>query len=999
MEDAKTPDKTLVAENPDGKTIKAGNFVAMGLLGQATGSCPEKCGAVESQSEALPEGHGKKIIAGNGVCEGEKCASGDLTSVIVSQVVNGGHALEVDKVSSLRDCADGEFRREEHSSGRVLAKGNYTLAIDGVSTGRNVNDSGDDISLYVELPGPLHQTGYSEDMDCVGLTKDGARKECEKEPIKRFCVGDVVWVRMKNQSWRPGKICGDSNAMICSKEGYRINCHVVQYFGASHFTWCPPYNLRHFHDNFDQLVGGNQGRNFTGAVEKAMDEFMRCLKSEINCSCMVKQGGSSDKEGKYLQEFRFGKSVTKFEPMEFLSRIKQLAVAVSKPPMLEFAVAKIHVEAFSCFRGHLQLHIDELWEQSPKKRNGGKNGSMTTKINSNALVGDKNSTPVEGTGACHKETLGQNDLESRSRKRKRKQFFEINFRREDLDLGEDLLTTPSAKETGNLGSPSKTNNQSFDLRERKRSKYLSYPYVSLEHKNNRPDEKEKSSGLEMKVLGGGEDVVGLSGASSISSDKRFRNRWFKNFISDTSISSKPEFLGASVSDLLSELSRASVDCSYQSKSKTFALVEWFFSRFRISAFHDESIYERHCKNTIWGNAAEIQTPPGKVAEEISQTLPPMQKVWKNTNKSGNSVISNVENATNGTAANNNCGIGILPSSDKGPVYNNGREEQGTSVASQKIDQIANIPDLNSCVGGVPNLLSLSPQAVTKIHEKATLQVVNGNISEPVTLSECLHGKGPFSTNHLPVEGNVTCSTFSISDTDGKIISFGPSTRDPPLISCGTVKTEGKPVAEKRKRKEIPVSEQVISGATGIPDLNWGLAETGTFTNLGAKRGRGRGRGGNPGRPTKTYAPSAQLVKYSRKWFNGEPPKEPESQPLQSPGAPPHVFFTKAADGDKSFRSSEKGNNTFGRTPVSCQLLPVAASPTSPSKGELKTSEMPAAPKAVVAPPIDAIRQNLEMMTSMLQKSGDGLSPEMRRKLESEINSLMKKVSSMSKSSS
>lgn len=127
----------------------------------------------------------------------------------------------------------------------------------------------------------------------------------------------------------------------------------------------------------------------------------------------------------------------------------------------------------------------------------------------------------------------------------------------------------------------------------------------------------------------------------------------------------------------------------------------------------------------------------------------------------------------------------------------------------------------------------------------------------------------------------------------------------------------------------------------------------------------------------------------------------------------YVVFARSSDAADALQYLET-SNPFGPALVSYRLqhLPTAtsglgpdknlsmppvqpvSSPSNPSQG---TS--PPAGEVAATPPISIIRQNLEMMTSMLEKSGDNLTPKMKAKLEADITGLMKKVSTMAGSSS
>ena len=127
-----------------------------------------------------------------------------------------------------------------------------------------------------------------------------------------------------------------------------------------------------------------------------------------------------------------------------------------------------------------------------------------------------------------------------------------------------------------------------------------------------------------------------------------------------------------------------------------------------------------------------------------------------------------------------------------------------------------------------------------------------------------------------------------------------------------------------------------------------------------------------------------------------------------------VVFVNGSDAGEAFRSLEK-SSPFGLALVNYRLYHLSAPPpmASPagnglqkpanfqSMGGFKIAAKPSGlkPHNGETPDLVMMRKNLEMMTSMLEKAGDSLSPETRAKLEGEVKGLLKKVSSMVGSSS
>ncbi|CAL0314751.1 unnamed protein product [Lupinus luteus] len=153
-----------------------------------------------------------------------------------------------------------------------------------------------------------------------------------------------------------------------------------------------------------------------------------------------------------------------------------------------------------------------------------------------------------------------------------------------LNMTENGAVTEAMEKNRNVGS---------DSRDRRKSKYLSYPYTNVRSRHK--DFSDETEGIRTpcrshKAKASSTDTKTLNGSPSFAKagSKKFRRNWYRKFISCNTISSSPEFISSSSSELLSGLYSKALDCTFSIDKKRFGLVEWFFCRYRVSEFHDEA---------------------------------------------------------------------------------------------------------------------------------------------------------------------------------------------------------------------------------------------------------------------------------------------------------------------------------------------------------------------------------------------------------------------------
>ena len=1076
--------KTLETENSDDKTPKE----ASGSFGLR--EVNENFSGLASVSDIFMEENGKMVNTNRDLGVQNLEVATELVTVEIGSEMEGWvKGDEVEKGCLVKGCIDGEIEQKtdfigsesckeneaemdllqsqfdgdvEDSGGNVIedvgVKENdqdegrsedKPLGSNRIDSSEKIEVSSGGISLFVDFSGSPGRF-MQKDFDVENFSPSAESKENLKYGDEdqgkhinnrdfNFSVGDIVWVQTKNQTWWPGKIYDPADAPKHTAGSGKEDHLLVGYYGISHFSWWSPSQLKPFHENFEQMSAKNKARIFLGAVEKAVYEFGRHVKLEMTCSCALIRSQLSAGEASFVEEvektehksFRLGEfSVTNFEPVMFLERLKYLAKVVSLPRMLDFTVTHNRLSAFYHFNGHSQLPMHLLAERKDAEK--GKVSDLT--------------------GLCKTPITKGTEVSAG-----------------DVVNGKDGMIE-----------------KGFDSRERKKSRYLSYPYINWEQKGSSAGMEESK---DVKVppeasMGAGQNNV--SPLNFKCSGEKFWKKWYRRFSGESNIPSSSDLTNLTSAELLCELRTAAVDCLHPNGNKNFNPVGWFFSRFRTSVYHDESVDEICPKNTICQNEANgveaclsgnnagenkpssladkskpkrakkkeiskhlqgehticlptvIGSTENCVQDDVKECLNLSSQEESHSGKLKTKPLSGLSDVNISIAAD---GISVKDALEMGPSlpYNKVKRRR-KKKGEVKIDylhtnQTTCIPDLNGSSVASSFFID-DPQVISRIVSESKLELLR-------KMEEGARSKDSYA--------NATSSLFGMHENSAKpgtlvvdlrvpgdaptpqdcALNNGPSSgllaKDGQAI--GLLLEEGKPMPKKRKRREKAASKI-------IPDLNGTSIESPLGKEFRATNGltppmkpeRKRRRKGQVAfeHPRNVSFSGGQdtNVSYNKADTNGEatgtallltfaagvpmpsredlvsmfckfgPLKESETQLLKDPGSA-QIVFRRSLDAGEAFQSMEK-NNPFGSALTNYQLHHLSAVPRTPKPNQASctTVEVSVNPQTPGALPLDFIRQNLQMMTSMLEKSGNNLSPEMRAKLEGEIKGLLNKVSSM-----
>ncbi|XP_049408824.1 uncharacterized protein LOC125872171 isoform X2 [Solanum stenotomum] len=909
-------------------------------------------------------------------------------------------------------------------------------AVEDIDTSKvHVNDSptkievsGNGISLTVDVFGP-DCTFYMETDNPMGVNGNEAEGNVSDNQEHNFAVGDLVWVKMKTDLWWPGMICDPHTTKDAGKCNH-MDGFFVKHFGNTSSVWCRPFQLKPFIGYFELMSRQNKSRSFYAAIEKALGEFGRRVKQEMTCSCFSKENQVAAQNFPSKEDENGGSvfSASQFEPSNLLEFIKSRALGLRSPGNVEFTVAENCLSAFYTSIGHKQLPLYKLRPTN----------NLISVSKDEDL--DKLSSGDSVLKSCRS---GSDDIKMTE--------MELSG---SLESPRGMRSMISRSQIANENAGGK----SFESRERKKSKYLSYPYVNswASRKNSLGQGEDETEDCEEVTPGGGKTSSNPSVVSTSigNNSNKTSLRKSRKSVNDNDICNNADFGAASSAEMLQELHQTALDCFYPIQSTCPIPIRDFYLSFR--AFRDPEVQMDEYKEATLGCQETLQSDNilasgGYDLQVEGQPLPNVLPKKRGRKKSDgiNATGPKFSSKTNlprmtadGTSMN---GSPLIDSVQTGPdtlkkgvVHRQRKKAAIAAVVHNEIGVLGGLPDLNvnnaglsvenmQVIGPAPTQGKLEPKRRRRKKEELVSEnlpdVSKGNTqfipmlkSVEVTGSLPLEG-GPQPDNMFGVQGACSLPNTELlagQSNANEIHAAGSSLPNISQITglVSSAKAEGK----KRKRKEKALNIQNNSSA--LPDLNGQVTDPNLkgkeVTEMSCVSGQAKPKQKrrratksaaigipNPNGDHNTlllyFTPGSPVPskEYITATFASFGPLE-ESKTLYLNDSTAQVVFEKDSDAMEALQSLQS-RNPFGPSLVSYRLRHVST--CNNTQTSVDALQSPSVLSGGEGPDLVVIKQNLESMTTMLEKAGDNISPEMKAKLESEVKGFLEKVSNMVGSSS
>lgn len=284
-----------------------------------------------------------------------------------SRVIDEARVSEMDLDSGAQGSSDGPRVSEEARVKTDVSKESEGGEMEATEAEVKVESSSADDEEEDEEEGQTVKSNGSQfnsllsEFDDFVANENSGQMATSRAQRYGFDVGDLVWGKVKSHPWWPGHIFNEAFATSQVRRTRREGHVLVAFFGDSSYGWFDPADFIPFDANFTEKSKQTSSRNFTKAVEEAVDEASRRCGLGLACKCRSPYSfRATSVKGYFVVDVpdyephavysakQIQTARDSFRPREALSFVKNLALSpcIGNEKDLEFVKNKATVTAY-----------------------------------------------------------------------------------------------------------------------------------------------------------------------------------------------------------------------------------------------------------------------------------------------------------------------------------------------------------------------------------------------------------------------------------------------------------------------------------------------------------------------------------------------------------------------------------------------------------------------------------------------------------------------------